>query len=271
MKNLLVTVALVLVAFPSSAAIQYEFSQKNTSDDGVSPSKDMTGRATIDGERSRIEFLSGNMYPPGTYVVSTDGSRRLFFVDPAKEWYTEVNTAGIATAIGASNIKIENLKSKVDTLPERMKIAGVEAEHHRISLTYDITVMMKTIPLKQHVRTDIDTWTTNRFVGTATFLSSAMRTGNPAVDQLLEAENAKITGFPLRQVVTIRTNFELTHKSNLNRPTSRTMTRETWVTSIREVTAEASHFVFPARYRRADQPDVPKATTQTLTFDPPSK
>ena len=62
------------IAVPSFAAIQYEFMLKNTSDDAAKPSSDLTGRATIDGFRSRVEFLSGNLYPPGTYVVSTDAS-----------------------------------------------------------------------------------------------------------------------------------------------------------------------------------------------------
>jgi hypothetical protein len=68
MKRLLVTLALASIAVPSFAAIQYEFMLKNTSDDAAKPSSDMTGRATIDGFRSRVEFLSGNLYPPNTYV-----------------------------------------------------------------------------------------------------------------------------------------------------------------------------------------------------------
>src|SRR5688572_32876276 len=68
MKTLLVTVALTLVAVSSSAAIQYEFVQKNTSADPVEPVTDLTARAVVDGDRSRVDFLSGNLYPPGTYV-----------------------------------------------------------------------------------------------------------------------------------------------------------------------------------------------------------
>ena len=82
MKTLLVTLALMLVAVSSSAAIHYDFVQKNTSPDPVEPVRELTARAVVDGERSRIDFLTGNLYPPGTYVISTDGSRRLFFLDP---------------------------------------------------------------------------------------------------------------------------------------------------------------------------------------------
>lgn len=269
MKRLLVTVALALFAVPSFAAIQYEFAQKNITGDAVSPATDLTARATVDGDRSRIEFLGGNLYPPGTYVISTDGYRRLYFVDPAKKWYTEVNTSSITAALGGGSITIENFKSDVKKLDDQQVIAGVPADHYRINMSYDITLMMKTIPLKQHVRTEIDTWTTTQF-GTMSqsFIGSSMRTGNPQIDQLIDAETTKVPGFPLRHQVSIKTNYDAPARTNLQRPTSKSITRETWVTSIRETTAAPALFTFPANYRRADQPEIPQSSTQTLNFEP---
>ena len=270
MKRLLVTLALALVTSPSFAAIQYEFTQKNTTDDEIQPTTEVTARAIVDGPRSRVEFMEGNLYPPGTYMIATEGARRLFFVDPVKEWYSEVNTAGAATALAASNIKIENFKTSVQTLPDTAKIAGIDAQHRRVSMSYDMTLTLKDIPLKQHIRTEIDSWTTDRF-GTIDqgFLSTGFRTGNPDIDQIIAAETA-VEGFPLRQVVTIRTSYDLPIKSNLKTPTTRTITRETWVTKIGETQAQASMFVIPATYKPAAQPAAPDTTTQVLTFDPPA-
>jgi hypothetical protein len=272
MKRLLVALALALIAVPSFAAIQYEFMLKNTSDDAAKPSSDMTGRATIDGFRSRVEFLSGTLYPPNTYVVTTDSTGRLYFVDPAKQWFTEVNTAGIATALGASGIKIENVKSNTETLSDRSRIAGIDADHYRVTISYDITVAMKNIPVKQHVETEIDSWTTMKFGDVpSSFLTRGSRTGNPELDRLLDNQSAKVSGFPLRQLVTTKTQYEVPARSKLERPSSRTMTRETWVTKIHEITTEPSHFMIPVTYRRADQPELPRNATQTLTFDSGSK
>lgn len=274
MKTLLVSLALALaVAAPSFAAIQYDFVQKNTSDDAVVPSRDLTGRATVDGEGLRVEFLSGNLYPAGTYVVSTDASRRLFFVDPTKEWYTEVNTAGIATALGTSGIEIENLNSKTEILADKPKIAGYDTIHHRVTLTYDMQVIMRGIALKQNVQTELDMWTSTEIVaGGADFLTGSMKTGDPDLDQLFAAETSKVAGFPLRQLVTIRTRYDLPQRSNLQRPTTRTITRETWVTAVRHVPPDASAFNVPATYRRSDQPEIPKTATEILTFEePPSR
>lgn len=272
MKRLLVTLTLALIAVPSFAAIQYEFMLKNTSDDAAKPSSDMTGRATVDGFRSRVEFLSGTLYPPNTYVISTDSTGRLYFVDPAKQWFTEINTAGIATALGASGIKIENIKSNVETLPDRSRIAGIETDHYRLTISYDITVAMKNIPVKQHVQTEIDSWTTTKFGDVPqSFLTRGSRTGNPELDRLLDNQSQKISGFPLRQLVTTRTKYDMPARSKLERPSSRTMTRETWVTKIQEITTEPAQFMIPVSYRRADQPELPRNATQTLTFDPGTK
>lgn len=263
MKRLPFAVALALVAFSSSAAIQYEFTQKNTTTAAVAPVTDLTARAVIDGEKSRVDFVGGSLYPPGTYVISTDGSRRLFFVDPTKEWYTEVNTAGVATALGSSNIRITNLKTSLENKDDRPLIAGYPTEHTRLTLTYDIAVTVRSMPLKQHVRTEIDTWATPRFPAAAasSFLTS-MRTGNPEIDRLLDAETLKLTGFPLRQTVTTRAIVDLPPtRSELNVPTTKTIVREMWVTSIREVPPDASLFLVPAKYRRADIPEAPKAST----------
>ena len=273
MKRLLVLFVLALVAAtPSFGAIQYDFMQKNTTDDTVSPVSDLSARAIVDGENTRVEFLSGTIYPPNTYVVTTDAFRRIYFVDPSKEWYTEVNAAGIASTLGAAGIRISNFKTSTETLPDRPIIAGIETVHNRVTMTYDISVTMKSIPLTQQVRTEIDVWSTDKFGHLRNdFVNRAMRTGQPDLDKLLDAESARVGGFPLRQLVTTRTKYDLPVRSNLNAPTSRTITREFWVTAIREAEAKPSFFVVPATYRRSDQPDVPKATTQILTFDPAGK
>ncbi|HYO77696.1 MAG TPA: hypothetical protein VE010_14645 [Thermoanaerobaculia bacterium] len=272
MKTLLVTVALALaIAPPSFAAIQYEFMQKNTSDDEVQPVTDLTARAVVDGSRSRVDFIAGNVYPPGTYVIATDNARRLMFVDPVKKWYTEVNHDALSTALSSTSIKIENLKTDFQQLPDRETIAGIEASHGRVTMSYDIILTIKAIPLKQHVRTEIDTWSTKRFGALdQSFLAGGMRTGNPQLDQIIEAETDRVEGFPLRQVVTIRTSYDLPIKSNLKTPTTRTITRETWVTKIGETQASPSMFTVPASYRRSEQPEAPAAAAETLQFDPPS-
>lgn len=274
MNRRLVTAAaaLVLFALPSFAAIQYEYSQKNTSDDSVSPMTDLSARAVVDGPRSRVDFLSGNSYPPGTYVISTDNARNLYFVDPVNRWYTEYNAAASSSPLAGGGVKIANVKSKVETREDRPLMAGLETRHYTLTLTYNITMMMKTIPLTQSIETIIDFWTTDRYPElTRNGLDGGLQTGNVEVDRLLNAEASKIQGFPLRQILTVRATFDAPRGSQLKVPSTRTVVRETWVTSVREMAASPAHFIIPASFRRADMPDLPRAATETLTFDPPSK
>jgi hypothetical protein len=274
MKRLLIVAAvLALSAMPSFAALQYDFVQKNVTEDPLNPQTDLKGMATIDGQRSRIDFVSGDVYPPGTYVISRDGARQLVFVDPAHNSYMEYNTAGAVSSIGASNIKISNLKDKLEIPGDSQIIAGIKGDHYRLTLTYDITITLRGLPLTQGVSTTIDAWTTTQFgdVG-PTALNSAMQTGNAEIDKLLEREASGIKGFPLRQLVTIRTtNENAAIKSELKVPAVRTVTHETWVTAVREVPPNAAFFNVPSAFRRADVPELPKGSnTQTITFDAPS-
>lgn len=265
-----VAVAILMTANAAFAAIQYEYFQTSRTDVSDLPPTDFNARAVLDGQRSRVDFLSGNTYPPGTYVISTDGSRRLLFVDPTQKSYTEVNTLGIASAIGTSNITIGNLQSSVTKLADSPVIAGIPTDHYRLVITYDITVNYRNMPLKQAVRTTIDKWTTVRFGDTAdaAFSSTAMTTGNAKVDELIADETTKIRGFPLKQsvqVVTInQTGTPATSKLRL--PASRTQTREMTVTSVKELPPDDSMFRIPADYKKVDFNDtITKSQTQVLS------
>lgn len=277
MRRLWMGVALTLVAHAAFAAVQYEFIQTSRSDaEGASP-MDISGRAVIDGNRSRVDFLAGNAYPPGTYVVSTDGARKLRFVDPTQKSFTEVNTLTIASAIGTSSIKIDNLVPTVTKLDDHKVIAGISTEHYRLTLTFDITVTLRNIPLKQSVRTEIDKWTTVRFGEVAdTFASNAVQTGNAAVDELIAAETGKIRGFPLRQTVKITTMNAATKRprpdSQLKLPSMRTLSREMTITSINELKPDEKIFNIPAEFKRVDfSENARKAQTQVLSLEPSSK
>lgn len=275
MRVFLTGVALLLVAHAASAAIEYEFVQTSRTAGNNAASNDFTARAILDGSRSRVEFKSGTAYPPGTYVVSNDGSRSLRFVDPVQKTYTEVNTVGIASAIGTSNIQIDNFKQTVVAVGDTQVYAGLPAEHYKQTITYDITVKFGSMPLKQAVRTEIDKWTTNRFgdIAQMGFATNQITTGNPAIDELISAETTKIKGFPLKQTIRITTTDLSASKrstpSELKLPPTRTRTRELTVTAIREAKPEDSWFAVPAAYRRIDFAErAGKSQMQVLSMEP---
>lgn len=264
-----VTVAILMTANAALAAIQYEYFQTSRTDVSDLPPSDFNARAVVDGQRTRVDFLSGNTYPPGTYVISTDGARRLLFVDPTQKSYTEVNTLGIASAIGTSNIVIGNLQSNMTKLPDSPVIAGIPTDHYQLTITYDITVNYRNMPLKQSVRTTIDKWTTVRFGDTAdAAFSNTTMTGNTKVDELIADETTKIRGFPLKQTVQVVTINQTgtAATSKLRLPPSRTQKREMTVTAVKEVASDDSMFRIPADYRKIDFNDmITKSQTQVLS------
>jgi hypothetical protein len=274
MKRIWMGVVVVLMAQAAFGALQYEFIQSNRSDSDGLPAMDMSAKAVIDGSRSRVDFISGNAYPPGTYVIATDGARKLRFVDPTQKSYTEVNTLTIASAIGMSNITVENLTSSVTKLDDRPIIAGIPTDHYRLTLTFDITVVFNARPLRRTIRTEIDKWTTVRFGNITDQVSRTLETGNAKIDELIAKETTQIAGFPLKQSIRVTAvyNAKTPVKTNLSIPNTTTLTREMTVTAIRETAVDDSFFVVPAGYTRAEFADrVPKPQTQVLSLEPASK
>ena len=274
MRKSLVAVVVLLVAGSASAGIEYEFRQTTQSDlDGGHPTE-CAGRAVIDGARSRVEFLSGDLYPPGTYVITKDGSRTLTFVDPSKKTFAEINAAAVANALGATKINITNQKVEMTPMPDHPVIAGIPTDHYRLAIDYQITVNFGSLPLTQMVHTLIDKWTTMAFgdVG-ETFLSGGvLHTGNASIDDLLSAENTKFKGFALRQTVQLTTvNNHATTGSKLGVNRMVTQSREMLVTSIQSTPQiAATQFVVPASFHKADPliDDTQKAPMQMLSMEP---
>jgi hypothetical protein len=279
MKKNLPAIALFLLVVTASsapAAIQYEFRQTTSSDLESIPSSDCAGRAIIDGDRSRVEFLAGNAYPPGTYMIATNGSRTMTFIDPSKKTFVEINAASVTNSIGARKISIANKKIDVTKMADQVTIAGFPTEHYRMVMSYDITVAFGSMPLTQSVKTTIDKWTTNAFgeIGDTFLASGALRTGNADLDDLMSAENTNIKGFALKQVVNVTTvNNHGSQKtaSELHVNRTVTQTRELLVTSINPAFKPGlATFSVPVTYHKAGpiHDDTQKAPVQVLSMEP---
>ncbi len=277
-KNLLAfAVMLLVITAPSAAAaIQYEFRQTTSSDLESIPATDCVGRAIIDGDRSRVDFLSGNEYPAGTYIIATNGSRSMTFVDPSRKSFVEVNAASVASSIGARKITVANKKIDVTRLPDQTTVAGIPTEHYRMIMSYDITVAFGNLPLTQTVKTTIDKWTTSAFgdIGDTFLASGALHTGNPDLDDLISAENSNIKGFALRQIVnvtTINNRAPVNGESQLKVSRTVTQTRELLVTSIQPVAQIGlATFTVPVTFHKAGpvHDDTQKAPMQVLSMEP---
>jgi hypothetical protein len=275
MKTILLAISLLPAVTGVQGAVQYEFRQTFRSDVETMPPNDMTGRAVIDGERYRVEFLSGTAFPPGSYMITTNGSKQQIWIDPSKKSYVEVNAAGVASALGASRITITNKKIDVTPMPDHPVIAGLPTDHFRMVMSYDIAVPFGQLQLKQSVTTVIDKWTTMAYAGIADgFLADGgIHTGNPDIDDLVSAENTKIKGFPLRQTTEVTTMNATPRSSGSQIPLKQvhTQTKDMTITAIEsKPEVAATLFQIPAGFRKADplRDDTQKAPVHVLSMEP---
>lgn len=276
-----VAAAVLLVAAQSGwAGVSYEFVQSSQSDIEQMPATNLTGRMIIDGQRSRVDFVSGNIYAPGAYVVSTDGNRTLQYVDPLTKTYSEVNAAAIATMYGTSNLKIANFKTSTSKLDDHPTVAGIPTDHYHLTITYDMTVPYGAMALTQNVREEIDKWTTTQFGDIAeSFLAGGgIRTGNPQLDQIIEAETQSIKGFPMRQSVVVSTTNPrgTAPGSELKLSQVRRQQSDLVVTAIHEMHPIEAAFRIPTTFQKIDgsnlQQQLAKPSQVTvLSFEPTSK
>lgn len=280
MRKMMAAIVFLLAAQSGWAGVSYEFIQSSQSDIEQIPSTNLTGRAILDGSRSRIDFVSGNIYAPGAYVLSTDGNKTQLWVDPVTKTYSEINSAAIAAGYGAANVKIENFKASTTKLDDHQTVAGIATDHYRLTISYDMTLPYGNMPLTQNIHEDIDKWTTDQFgeVANSFLAGGGIQTGNPQLDQIIQAETTSIKGFPLRQTVVVSTTNPRGKApgSELKLSNVRRQQRDLLVTSIRTMNPVAAAFTVPSTFRKIDaaeqQKNLAKPSQVTvLSFEPVSQ
>ncbi|HUO84989.1 MAG TPA: hypothetical protein VM534_07745, partial [Thermoanaerobaculia bacterium] len=245
------------VALPSVAAVRYEFEQVTRYDSALTPPARFIGRAVIDGNRSRVDYLDGSTAGNGKYVLSTSTSAVLYLVDPASKSYIETDQSG-ATASTANrlDIKISNFKSGMEDLGASEPIAGHPTHRYRLTTTYNITIRVGGLALGKNVRTVVEKWTTPAFPEIeAMMLDDVMVTGNQNLDRLIQEETSKIPGFPLRQVISVETRTDdrrLRQSSVLQFNQTRTQQTEMIVRRIERTSVPSAMFELPAGFRRQE-------------------
>lgn len=258
---------LVCLSSIASGAVAYDFRQTYRSDRQAGKPTESEGKGVIDGNRSRIEFTRGNIYPPGAFIISTRGANNIILANPETKSYSEVNLAAMASRIAAGEIEIRNVRTQVQQLPDHPTVSGFPTDHYRTETTYEITVRGSALALTQNVHTVVEKWTTNAFGDVAgSFVDlESFRTGNKEIDQILESELSKIKGLPLRTVTTVTTvgTGNLAHSG-----AKRTQVSELLLSNVRIEPAASSAFVIPTGYTKAMRRDEEQSRVHMLSMEP---
>jgi hypothetical protein len=164
-------------------------------------------------------------------------------------------------------------------LDDHPTVAGIPTNHYHLAISYSMTLQYGAMPLTQKVDEEIDKWTTSRFgdIADAFFANGSVRTGNPKLDELIDAETRSIKGFPLRQTVVVRTTSPIAVTGELKQRMNdvRTQQRELLITKIQEQQADAAVFHVPSTFRKLEPGEQQNLTKQSqmtvLSFDDGSK
>lgn len=251
--------AAALLAAPGRAATYFE---STTTTAGQQGEQKMRAQGWVDGDNARVTFAESALpgVPEGSYLVTSDGGRTMYLVNPEEKTYMLWDLSQMLGAVGAvmqgmgPMFKISVTDPKVEKLADEAgeKILGYDTHHYRFRTTYGMEMRVMGMGQSADVETVVDTWTSSALAdpGFGAWLRrDPPRTGIADLDKLVDAQIAQgIQGVPLR----MRT--VSTSRDKKGRETVTTTNME--VTTIREEAPPAGAFALPAGYEKVEMPAV---------------
>lgn len=256
--TLCLAVALLLAALPCSAGIHYKSTQKSWSEGANARSNsDVQAEGWVAGEKAKVAFVASNGNPvaqQGTYIVTKDGGKTLYLVNPQDKTYAQWDLQGMLGVVGAVmngmgpllRIQFSDPKTEKIAEDDGGLVAGVPTRHYKYRTSYTMTVKVLGMGNTADVVSEQDIWAATRAtdVGLGVWLrAEPPRTGNKDFDKLLTSSAAKFQGFPLK-VVTVSTSTQ--QKGNKQTVTHSTMEVTQFDSSA---SVPASAFEIPADYK----------------------
>lgn len=252
--------AAALLAAPGQAATYFESTTRMEAQQGSA--QVMRTRSWVDGDNAKVVFAESDnpAFQEGAYLLSNDGGRTLYMVNPEEKTYMVWDISQALGALGAvmqgagPMFKINVTDPKVEKLADEAgeKILGYDTHHYRFRTTYVMEMRIMGMGQASDVETVVDTWTSSELVdpGFGAWLRrDPPRTGIADLDKLMDAQVAQgIQGVPLR----MRT--VSTSRDKKGRETVTTTNME--VTTIREEAPPAGAFALPAGYEKVEMPAV---------------
>ena len=249
--------AAALLATPGRAATYFE---STTTTEGQQGEQLMRAQGWVDGDDARVTFAESALpgVPEGAYLVTNDGGRTLYLVNPEEKTYMLWDLSQMLGAVGAvmqgmgPMFKINVTDPKVEKLADEPgeKILGYDTHHYRFRTTYGMEMRVMGMGQSSDVETVVDTWTSSALSdpGFGAWLRrDPPRTGIADLDKLVDAQIAQgIQGVPLR-MRTVSTSRDKKGRETVT-------TTEMKVTAIREEAPPAGAFALPAGYEKVEMP-----------------
>jgi hypothetical protein len=244
-------------AGPAVAGIHYQAITRVV--DGQQRATETQVEAWAEGEKARVDFrVSANpIAKSGTYIITKDGGRTLYLVNPEDKTWARWSVEGMLGLIGGIMngglgplLKIEFSDPKVEKLLEEDAgmVAGIPTRHLRYRTSYTMKVKVLGLGRASSVVVEDDLWVADRLrdAGLGVWLrSEPPRTGNAELDKLIAAGYEKRQGFPLKS----------SSVSTVTQKEKQTVSRRTMeVTEVKSVAVPDSRFDLPAGFEERQLP-----------------
>lgn len=275
------TLMLLTVAAAQAGGYYYE-ALTTTQSDNKRLNDEMKVHAWIDGPKAKIEFATGQkggFFTPGSYLLTQDAGETVYLVNPEDRTYASFDLDKMLSAAGqvmnmmnetGGVMKLEFTDITSEKLLEEGggTLLGHDTTHYRYKTGY--TMQMAVMGFKQQNRTEMlqDVWSTDDYdaAGFSVWLRPDRRfkTGHEGLDELMNTEWSKISGFPLKTVMVSTT----TNKKG--KTMQQTSTTE--VTTLREETIADTTFELPAGYTETQiVPELPQGEAEQQAEEEPNE
>ena len=254
-RPILIALLLLTVTLPAAAGIRYT---AVSTTEGSGADSGTTVDAWVDGAAAKIVFRKSDTpsLKEGTYVVTTDGGKTLYLVDPEEKSYAEWDLDAMLQMVGNMmqamgpilNFQIDNVAVEKLDSGAGPAMHGIATTRSKFRTTYDMKIKVLGMGRTNHVDSVEEIWSTTELGDPAlgVWLRNAPTTGFGELDELMQAQMGKVEGFPMKSVTRTTT----TGQKGKNEQTS-VMTME--VTALdRSASIPASTFEIPAGYTKSE-------------------
>jgi hypothetical protein len=251
-RSIAVALLFLTVAVPCSAGIHY----KSVTKTDAPNASQIVAEGWVAGDNAKVAFVESAGNPvtrEGTYILTKDGGKTLYLVNPKEKTYAEWDLQGMLGTLGAVMnsmgplLKIQFTDPKVEKLSEEDggQVTGMPTRHYKVRTSYTMSVKVFGMGQTTDVITEQDIWATSKLqdLGLGVWLrAEPPRTGNAEFDKLITAEAGKFQGFPLKMVTVSTSTQKKGNKSTTTRSTMEVTQLDTGAT------IPAATFEIPAGY-----------------------
>ncbi len=215
--------------------------------------------AWVDGDKAKVLFRESQnpMTGQGSYLLTQDGGKTLFLVNPEERTYAEIDVEAMIGLLGSLNsglggmMEIEFSEPDVEILGEEDgdEILGFETRHYRVRSSFGVKMKVFGMKRSQETETFQDIWVTDEFKDPALAVwlrKDPPSTGDKNLDQIIAAEVGKLEGFPL---LTRSVSTSVGGRKGKRKTTTTTTTE---VVELKEMKIAPEKFVLPPEFEKTE-------------------